>query len=80
MNEIDKFLRKLSVSEREDVVKTIDRIIKLKLEGLDVKKLKGVSNVFRARKGRIRIQYGASLNGDVIILSVTYRNDTTYNF
>ncbi len=79
MNKIDKFLRKLSYKERLEIEKTIGLIILEKFDGLDIKKLKGINNLFRVRKGRIRIIYGITFEKMPIIIAIDYRNDTTYS-
>ena len=53
------------------------RLIRGDIYGLDIKKLKGYGDVFRVRKGKLRILYQMD-NGEVIILKVGYRNETTY--
>ena len=47
-------------------------------KNLDIKKLKGNENLFRVRKGDIRIIF--SVGESIRALSVSRRNDTTYNF
>lgn len=78
MDKISKALRKLSDEEKE-IVKTILIALKSgKIAGFDVKKLKGRSEIFRIRKGKIRIIYQKETWG-VRILAVEKRNDNTYN-
>lgn len=79
MDKIQKALNKLSVREREQI-KTILKQIKYgKIENLDIKKLKGRDDIYRVRKGRTRILYKINPNGDVSILVIERRSDTTYN-
>lgn len=80
MNKTEKFLKKLSIQERQSIEQIVKLITLKNFDGLDIKKLKGASNLFRVRKGKIRIVYGINTLGTVIILSVDRRNDTTYNF
>ena len=78
MDKISKALRKLSDEEKE-IVKTILTALKSgRTAGFDVKKLKGRNDIFRIRKGRIRIIYQKE-TGEVRILSIEKRNDNTYN-
>jgi mRNA-degrading endonuclease RelE of RelBE toxin-antitoxin system len=80
MNKIDKFLRKLPKHERHEVEKVLAFIFKQQFEGLDIKKLKGLSNVYRVRKGQLRIIYKISDKGSIELVDIDRRNDTTYNF
>ena len=45
---------------------------------VDLKKLKGHENIFRIRKGKIRIIYRLQ-DGQIYLLAVEKRNDNTYN-
>jgi len=77
MDRIHKFLKKLSSNERQTIKGILRRIKKGEFVGLDIKKLKGVLNIFRVRKGNIRIIL--LKNEDVfVVMSVERRNDTTY--
>ena len=55
MESLDKKLRKFSVKERGVIKNIVSKIINRDFDGLDCKKLKGLKNIFRIRKGRIRI-------------------------
>lgn len=77
MDRISKFLRKLSQKERVVARAILSKILARDLEGLDVKKLKGKNNEFRARKGDIRIIF--LMSGDLIkVISIERKSDTTY--
>jgi mRNA-degrading endonuclease RelE of RelBE toxin-antitoxin system len=78
MNPIDKFLQKLPERERIWAQETIEKLVSGKTEGLDVKKLRGREDIFRVRKGDIRIIY-MKKHERVIVLFVGRRNDRTYN-
>ncbi|MFH1564820.1 MAG: hypothetical protein ABIC82_03145 [bacterium] len=61
------------------------KIILLKISsgafgGLDIKKLKGHDNIFRARKGKTRIIYKVDQTNNIYILTIERRSDNTYNF
>ena len=79
MDKIEKALARLSEKERQQL-----RIILSTLKnnrsfvGLDVKKLKGRDDIFRIRKGKLRIIF-RSLRGEIFILSIERRSDNTYN-
>ena len=77
MNRIEKFLVKLSLKERKVVKEILVKIESGSYKNLDIKKLKGNSNIFRVRKGSIRIIFVAS--DQIRILSIGRRGDTTYN-
>ena len=77
MNKIEKFLKKLSKKEKFVLEECIENILNDKIEILDVKKLKGRDDIFRVRKGNIRIVY-RKLDGNIMLLSIEYKNDNTY--
>ena len=80
MNKIDKFLKKLALAERLEIQRILELIIAQKWATLDIKKLKGTSNVYRVRKGKIRITYATNLSKDTHVMSIGRRNESTYNF
>ena len=55
MDKVVKFLKRLNSDERELVKNVLAQIKEGDLSGLDVRKLKGVGNLFRVRRGSIRI-------------------------
>ena len=77
MDEIDKTLQKLSSKERGRIKQTISRIKQNDLAGLNIKKLKGQKDIFRVRKGNVRIMY-RWLENKLIILAVERRSEKTY--
>ena len=80
MDKIEKALKNLSVKERVWIKEIIRRLQKGNLSGLDVKKLKGRDDVFRVRKGDIRIIYRSDSEGATFVLAIEGKSDTTYNF
>jgi len=80
MDRIAKFLNKLNQKERNTVKDILEKIKKGDIANLDIKKLKGESDYFRARKGEIRIIYKIGENGETTLLSIERRNDNTYKF
>ena len=80
MDKITKALLKLSDKEREAIVDLLKKIKKHDLAGIDLKKLKGFDDIFRARKGKVRIIFQQDDNGNVFLLKIERRNDNTYNF
>lgn len=78
MNKILKFLNKLSVKERKSTEEDIKLIVARNLETLDVKKLAGFNNLFRSKRGKVRIIF--LMEGDKThIIKISRRNDNTYN-
>ena len=77
MNDNEKFVARLSPVEREKIGTIISHILARKTAGLDIKKLRGYSNIFRVRIGRIRIIYVQDAE-DVRIVQVGFRGEDTY--
>jgi mRNA-degrading endonuclease RelE of RelBE toxin-antitoxin system len=80
MNRIEKALAKLSKKERERAEAVLELIYVNLLESLDIKKLKGKKDFFRVRDGDIRIVFYKNIDGTNVLLTISRRNDTTYNF
>lgn len=79
MDAIEKALRKLTARERKSIKEILVKLTSRKTSGLDIKKLRGREDIFRVRKGDIRIVYRKS-GGGVFILLIERRNERTYNF
>jgi mRNA-degrading endonuclease RelE of RelBE toxin-antitoxin system len=77
MNRIAKFLRRLTPRERKVIADVIARVLARDFSELDVKKLKGMKNIFRVRHGTIRIIFLKN-HTKINILSIERRSDTTY--
>ena len=80
MDTIAKALKTLTAKERVTVKKILTDLANRRFGNFDRKKLKGRDDIFRIRKGKIRIIYRIDQNGSVFILVIEWRNDTTYNF
>ena len=80
MDKIQKALRKLSSKEQKLVKETLVSLQADQHDNLDLKKLKGREDIFRIRKGSIRIIFRKARTGKIFILAVERRSDTTYNF
>lgn len=78
MDKIQKALGKLFPKEREKVKQILRQIESGKTTGLDVKKLKGRDDIFRVRKGDIRIIYRTETSGKIFILAIERRRENTY--
>jgi len=73
MDSITKFLLKLSILERNIILELIQKILILDLENLDVKKMIWKDNLFRLRKGKIRIIFKKEDN-KWVLLDINYRD------
>lgn len=77
MDRIEKALTKLSLKERQWVKAMLQNIASRNFKELNVKKLKGHEDIFRARKGDIRIIYRMR-DGNIFILAIERRSEKTY--
>ena len=80
MDRVTKFLNKLSQKERNVIKEVLEKVKFGDIANLDIKKLKGLDNCFRIRKGEIRIIYRIDENKEVFLLSIERKNDNTYKF
>ena len=78
MDRIAKQLEKFSPKERARVKKLLLAIKSGQLSGIDIKKLKGFNDIFRARLGSIRVIFHRTDLG-IKLLSLGRRNDHTYD-
>ncbi len=76
-DQIKKFLAKLSRTELNSVQALLIDIENNELGHLDVKPLKGHKNIYRVRKGRIRVLFFAK-KGEIRILSIGRCDEQTY--
>lgn len=79
MNKIAKALESLSSKEKKAIKNIFLKIKKNSLVGLDLKKLKSRDDIFRVRKGQLRIILKKKSDGRYFILSIERRFDRTYN-
>lgn len=77
MDEIQKSLKKLSAKERKIVEEIIERLISLNWLGLNIARLKGTPDIYRVRKGRLRIIFRHKDN-QIDILTIDRRSEKTY--
>jgi mRNA-degrading endonuclease RelE of RelBE toxin-antitoxin system len=78
MDKINKSLQKLNGKERKRIKETLEQLKNKNFKGLQTKKLKGQYDVFRVRKGGIRIIYRVSEVGEMFILAIERRSEKTY--
>jgi mRNA-degrading endonuclease RelE of RelBE toxin-antitoxin system len=74
MDNIDKFLSKLSTKELDIVLYIMQKISKWDFVWLDCKKLKWEQNLYRIRKWKIRIIFRKDLE-KWIIVNIDYRGN-----
>ncbi len=78
MDRIKKALEKLTPKEREKIKKILIKLKNRQLGNLNLKKLKGRGDIFRIRQGQIRIIYRIDQKGNIFILTIERKSDTTY--
>lgn len=79
MDKVEKELRKLTPRERQWIKEILSKLAIRDTKGLNIKKLKGQANIFRVRKGGLRIIY-QNKNGRIFILAIERRHESTYRF
>jgi len=77
MDKVDKALKKLVPKEKERIKKIIKALQSGYFDNLDIKKLKGIEDIFRIRSGNLRIIYQIRDN-KVFILKLGYKKENTY--
>ena len=77
MDKIKKLLQKLSSQEKTKIKNILLKVDKGNLEDLDIKKLKGKQNIFRIRKGNLRIIF-YKINNSIRVLTIERRGSKTY--
>ena len=78
MDKIKKALNRISTKERIRLKEILFRIDAGNFQGLNLKKLKGRNDVFRVRKGNMRIIFRKKDNS-IKILSIEHRGSKTYS-
>ena len=77
VDRITKRLNKLSRKDRDAAELVLARVKRGELKALHVKKLRGSDNLFRVRKGRVRVIFAVQ-GKNYEIIDVDLRSDTTY--
>lgn len=77
MPTLRKLLSKFNQEDREVLESLIEKIISLDWRGLDIKKLQRYQDMFRLRKGRLRIIF-YKYKIDIHIIDIERRNEKTY--
>lgn len=77
MNRIEKALRRLTPKERGRIREVLRQLQAGNAHKLDIKKLRGREDIFRVRKGDLRILYRTG--GDqIFVLAIERRSEKTY--
>ena len=78
MDKIEKALKKLSQKEKKIVRGILEKLEKMNLARLNIQKLKGRDDIFRVKKGNIRIIYRKDSVDGSFILAIERRSEKTY--
>ena len=78
MGKIQKLLNSLSEKEKSKIKEILLKIKSQDFNNLNIKKLKGREDIFRARKEKLRIIF-IYKKQKIHILSIERRSDNTYN-
>lgn len=79
MDKIVKALQNLSSKEKGIIKSILLKIKENSLSGFDLKKLKNCEDIFRIRKGKLRIIFKKQDGGQYSVLTIERRLDKTYN-
>lgn len=77
VDRIRKLLKQLAPKESAQLANLIELVIENNLRDLDLKKLKGLDDVYRVRKGKFRIIFRKTPTATLII-ALERRSDNTY--
>ncbi len=77
MDRIEKSLKRLTEKERELIKSILERLAEGDTLGLDLQKLKGNENVYRVRKGDLRIIFQRR-EENIFVLAIERRSEKTY--
>lgn len=78
MDKITKALQKLSKKEQGRIKVVLEKLSAGNSSEMDIKQLKGQSDIFRVRSGDIRIIYQKDKKNKIFVLAVARRNEKTY--
>lgn len=78
MDKLDKALQQLSAKERKRVEEILLKLQSGDLRTLDTKKLKGRKDIYRVRKGTLRIIYSVGKGKKISLLAIERRSKRTY--
>ncbi len=77
MDKITKALRKFSGEDFDQIKNLLQKLESNDFQSLDLKKLKGSKNIYRIKKGKLRIIF--KIDGEKkLLLKIERRNESTY--
>lgn len=79
MDKIAKALQKLLPKENKQIKNILLKLKNSSFNGLDIKKLKNSNDIFRVRKGSLRIIFKKNSDQQINILTIERRSDKTYS-
>ncbi len=77
MDRVEKLFRKISKKDRQQILAVMFLVEKKDTELLDIKKIEGSKNQYRARVGKYRVIFKKEARQN-LILKVSLRNEKTY--
>ncbi|MEK9166627.1 MAG: hypothetical protein AAB846_02745 [Patescibacteria group bacterium] len=77
MDKISKAFAKFSKKERGWIREILEKLKERNVRGLNIKKLKGREDIFRVRKGDMRILYRQT-TAEIFILAIERKSEKTY--
>lgn len=77
MDKLEKEIFKLSTKEKMIVQSILESLDSGDIRNLDIKKFKGHDDIYRARKGNMRIVFRI-VDGEYIVVAIKRRNEKTY--
>ncbi len=78
MPTLERLLAKFNKEDRKILEYLIGRVTSLNWQSLNIKKLKGYQDIFRLRKGNIRIIF-IKIGKNIRIINIERRKESTYN-
>jgi mRNA-degrading endonuclease RelE of RelBE toxin-antitoxin system len=79
MDKIAKALQKLLPKESNQIKNILLKLKNGSFDGLDIKKLKNSNDIFRVRKGSLRIIFKQNSDQQINVLTIERRSDKTYS-
>lgn len=78
MDKIEKALQRFTPKERESIEEILRALAANDTRNIDVRKLRGYGNIFRVRKGSLRIIYRKDAKEEIFVLAIERRDENTY--
>lgn len=78
VDKIKKSLARLTAKDRKQVQAILVKLVSGDTKGLNLLKLKNTDDIYRVRKGNIRIIFRSRGKGDIKVLAIERRSKDTY--